>query len=96
MVIYRIFKTELISKLALDDENSYQPFERIFKTRIGWEPLMSVRVAKYGIKFDEVFVGEPARIGGERKLQVIRWGLSFFLQLFRELWYTPTALRKGK
>jgi hypothetical protein len=27
---------------------------------------------------------EPARIGGERKLQIIRWGLVFLYQVFME------------
>lgn len=94
MVIYRAFKTELIFELGLHEENSYRPFESIFSTRIGWEPLMSVRVAKYNVPFIEIPAKEPPRIAGERKLQIIRWGLCFFSQLFREIWYTPESIKK--
>lgn len=30
---------------------------------------------------------EPARIGGERKLQIVRWGGAYMTQVFRELYY---------
>jgi hypothetical protein len=30
---------------------------------------------------------EPARIGGERKLQMFRWGGAYLLQVFRELYH---------
>ena len=93
--IYRAFDPKLISELGLNEGHSYQMLERVFSTRIPWEPLMSYRVAKYKIQWVDVPVGEPARIGGERKLQVLRWGISFLLQLIRELWYVPNSLRKA-
>ena len=35
----------------------------------------------------EVAVGEPERIGGDRKLQVLRWGAAYYFQFWRELWF---------
>jgi glycosyltransferase involved in cell wall biosynthesis len=96
MVIYRAFDRSVIKELCLDDEKSYVPFEKYLKTKIGWEPLMSIRAAKYKIKTEDIYVGEPKRIGGERKLQIFRWGAAFFGQLFRELWYVPIPLRRDK
>lgn len=90
--IYRAFKPEVIFSLALNDPKSYVPFEKFLRTYLGWEPLMTFRVAKYGLKYCEVGVGEPARIGGERKLQVFKWGAGFLLQLIRELWYKPDLI----
>jgi len=87
MVIYRAFRRELIYELDLDKEESYQLPEKLFRTIISWEPLMSVRAAKCRKRIAEVGVGEPARIGGERKLQVIRWGAAYYFQFFRELWF---------
>lgn len=87
--IYRGFKPDLVSKLYLTDEKSFAPMEKMFQTRLGWEPLMSFRAARMKVKIKEVAVGEPPRIGGERKLQIIRWGGSFLLQLVREVWYHP-------
>jgi hypothetical protein len=48
---------------------------------------MSVRAAKRKKKIGEVGVGEPPRIGGDRKLQVIRWGGAYYFQFWRELWF---------
>ncbi|HAZ10399.1 MAG TPA: histidinol phosphate phosphatase [Candidatus Omnitrophica bacterium] len=86
MVILRAFKKSLIYDLDLDKEESYAP-EKIFKTNVSWEPLMSVRAAKRKLKIGEIPVDEPARIGGERKLQVLRWGATFLLQFVREVFY---------
>jgi glycosyltransferase involved in cell wall biosynthesis len=87
MVIYRAFRKDLIYELDLDKEESYQLPERLFRTIISWEPLMSVRAAKCRKRIAEVGVGEPPRIGGKRKLQVIRWGGAYYFQFFRELWF---------
>jgi glycosyltransferase involved in cell wall biosynthesis len=94
--IYRAFDPKLIFELGLSEIESYEKLEKFFSTRIPWEPLMSYRVAKYKIEWVDVPVGEPPRIGGERKLQVFRWGISFLLQLIRELWYVPSSLRNNK
>jgi glycosyltransferase involved in cell wall biosynthesis len=91
MVIYRAFDSKIIQDLSLDEEASYAFFESRLKTRIGWEPLMSIRAAKYKIPTTDLYVGEPKRIGGQRKLQIFRWGAAFFGQLFREIWYTPKS-----
>jgi glycosyltransferase involved in cell wall biosynthesis len=84
MVIYRAFTRSLIYELGLDRENSYRLPERLFRTIISWEPLMSVRAAKLGKRISEVFAGEPPRIGGHRKLQIIRWGAAYYFQIWKE------------
>lgn len=86
MVIYRAFRRSLIEALDLDKEESYSHAERLFGTVISWEPLMSVRAAKRRLRVSEVPAGEPARIGGIRKLQVLRWGAAYYFQFWRELW----------
>jgi len=87
MVIYRAFKKSLIFELDLDKEESYLLPEKLFSTVISWEPLMAVRAAKCRKKIAEVGVGEPPRIGGERKLQIFRWGAAYYFQFWRELWF---------
>ena len=84
MVIYRGFKKELIIKLNLLDEKSYSLPEKIFNTKISWEPLMSIRTVKRRIKFTEIPGDEPERIGGERKLKVLKWGAAYMFQVFFE------------
>jgi glycosyltransferase involved in cell wall biosynthesis len=87
MVIYRAFRKSLIYELDLHKEASYELPERLFGTIISWEPLMSVRAAKRRLKIADIGVGEPPRIGGTRKLQVLRWGAAYYFQFWRELWY---------
>ncbi len=84
MVIYRAFTKSLIYELGLDRDESYTLPEKLFGTVISWEPLMSVRAAKRGKRIGEVPVGEPKRIGGERKLQVLRWGAAYYFQFWQE------------
>jgi glycosyltransferase involved in cell wall biosynthesis len=93
MVIYRAFTRQLIYELDLDKEESYRLPERLFHTIISWEPLMSVRAVKSGMRIAEVAVGEPKRLGGSRKLNVIRWGAAYYFQFWRELWFWRKPLR---
>jgi hypothetical protein len=66
MVIFRAFKKGLIYDLDLDKEESYTTPERLFRTMISWEPLLSVRAAKGKLRVAEIAGDEPPRIGGER------------------------------
>lgn len=85
MVIYRAYPKSLISELDLDKDDSYDFEEKVFGTNISWEPLLSVRCAKRKLKCADIPGDEPAREGGERKLQVLRWGAAYMYQVFREV-----------
>jgi hypothetical protein len=85
MVIYRIYRTNLFYELDLHKEESYRLPEKLFYTRIGIEPLLSVRAAKRKLKIAEIPGDEPPRLGGERKLQIIRWGLAYYFQFWWEV-----------
>jgi Glycosyl transferase family 2/Dolichyl-phosphate-mannose-protein mannosyltransferase len=91
MVIYRGFTKKLIYALDLQRDESYALPERLFRTCISWEPLMSVRAAKALMRISELAVGEPPRIAGKRKLQVLRWGAAYYFQFWRELVYWAPA-----
>lgn len=95
MVIYRAFRHELIRELDLDKDEGYRLPERLFGTVTSWEPLMSVRAAKAGKRIAEVAAGEPPRIGGVRKLQVLRWGAAYYFQFWRELWFWRPKTQSG-
>lgn len=84
MVLFRAYKKELIHLLDLDKEEGYSLPEKLFHTRISWEPLLSVRAAKRKLKVGEIPGDEPERIGGERKLKIIRWGAAYLFQVIRE------------
>ena len=83
LVIYRIYKKSLFYELKMDTEESYN-MEKWFFTTMGIEPLLSIRCAKYKKKYTEIPEDEPKRIGGERKLQVIRWGAAYLIQIIKE------------
>lgn len=90
-VMFRAYRTALFTELGVLDERAYQTPERLFKTRIPVEPLLSVRAAKHKCRVGEIPGDEPVRIGGERKLEVIRWGLGFLYQIVREVFTKPTG-----
>ena len=84
MVIFRAYRKELIYELGLDREDAYELPEKLFHTKISWEPLLSVRAAKAKKKIAEIPGDEPKRIGGERKLQILRWGAAYYFQFIME------------
>lgn len=85
MVIYRAFKTKIIYDLELHKDDAYRLAERLFFTRVAWEPLFSVRALKRKLKIAEIPGDEPDRIAGKRKLQIFRWGAAYYFQVIREL-----------
>lgn len=87
MVIFRAYRTDMVKRLNLDDEKAFGWVDKIFflpPGQLSWEPLLSVRAQKRGCKIAEIPASEPARIGGERKLKVIRWGGAIYFQFLRE------------
>ncbi len=85
MVIFRAYKTQIIHDLELNQEEGFHLAEKLFNTQISWEPLLSVRAAKRKLKVSEIPGDEPARIGGERKLKILKWGAAYYFQFWREL-----------
>jgi glycosyltransferase involved in cell wall biosynthesis len=88
MVIFRAYRKQLIYDLELDQDRWYRLPERLFQCRLSWEPLLSFRAARRGLRVTEIPGDEPPRIGGERKLRVFRWGASYYYQFLRDalLW----------
>lgn len=85
MVIYRAYKKQIIHDLELDKDEGYALAEKLFRTNISWEPLLSVRAAKRKLRIAEIPGDEPPRIGGERKLKLLKWGAAYYFQFLREL-----------
>lgn len=93
MVIYRGYKKSLFHELKLDDDKAFTIPEKLFFTRVSVEPLLSMRAARAKLKITEIPGDEPKRIGGERKLQIIRWGLAFLYQVFFDAFKKITVER---
>ncbi|QPJ65273.1 MAG: glycosyltransferase [Candidatus Nitrohelix vancouverensis] len=83
MGIFRAYRTNVFYELGLDKEESYWQ-EQLYATKIGIEPLLSIRAAKMKMKIGEIPADEPPRIFGERKLQIFRWGASYLTQMITE------------
>jgi glycosyltransferase involved in cell wall biosynthesis len=88
MVIFRAYRKQLIYDLELDQDRWYRTPERLLRTRISWEPLLSARAARRKLRVTEIPGDEPPRIGGERKLRVFKWGAAYYYQFLRDffLW----------
>lgn len=88
MVIFRAYKKQLVFDLELDRDRWHATPERLFGCRISWEPMLSARAARRKLKVAEIPGDEPPRVGGERKLQIWRWGASYYYQFLRDavLW----------
>jgi len=84
MVMLRAHRKDLPTRLGLDRPEPFVGLERLFRTRVDWIPLMSMRAVKRGIKWSEIPADEPPRIGGKRKLKIFRWGTMLLIQLLRE------------
>ena len=87
MVIFRAYKRSLVTDLELNRDEGYATAERLFRTQISWEPLLSVRAAKRKLRVAEIPGDEPARIGGVRKLKIIKWGAAYYFQFLREVFF---------
>jgi len=83
-VIYRGYRKRLFYDLGFDTDRGFTLPERLFFTNVSIEPLLSMRAAKRKLKITEIPGDEPARIAGVRKLQIIRWGLTFLWQTIVE------------
>lgn len=93
MVMYRGYKKNLFADLKLTDDSAFKIPERLFFTKVSIEPLLSIRAARSGLNITEIPGSEPKRIGGERKLQIIRWGLAFLYQTIFESFKQPIQIR---
>ncbi len=93
MVMYRAYKKSLFQQLKLTDTKIFSVPEKLFFTKVSIEPLLSIRAARAKLKVTEIPGDEPKRIGGERKLQIIRWGLTFMYQIFAEAFTNKSRLK---
>ena len=92
MIMFRAHRKDLPRRLGLDRPEPFEGLERLFRTRVDWIPLMSMRSLKWGVGWTEIPADEPPRIGGVRKLQIFKWGSVFLIQLLREAVSSPQKL----
>jgi glycosyltransferase involved in cell wall biosynthesis len=83
MTIFRAYKTKIFYDLALNKDDPFAIYEKIFVggKKISIEPILSVRALRSGLKIGEISSDEPARIEGESKVPKVRWGLAYYSQV---------------
>jgi glycosyltransferase involved in cell wall biosynthesis len=96
MTVYRIYKKDLFYTLGLDQDSLYNPFDKLFFTRLGVEPILSARFAKEKLRFAEIACPEPPRVGGQSKLQIVRWGLGYATQIICDRFIPPRGIAAPK
>jgi glycosyltransferase involved in cell wall biosynthesis len=87
MTIFRIYRRELLYELGLNKDAAYESMEKMYQTRMGIEPLLSVRAARAKCKIAEIPSNEPKRVAGDAKVQIIRWGAAYYTQFIREFFW---------
>ena len=87
---FRAFKTKLIYDLDLDKDLSFYWPEKLFFTRLRWEPLLSVRALKSKLKIAEISGDEPLQIEGVKKDQFLRRGAAYYFQFLSEIFFWKT------
>jgi glycosyltransferase involved in cell wall biosynthesis len=86
MGIFRAYRTRAFYELDLDKDESYRMESWVHRV-MGIEPLLSVRAAKRKLRVCDIPADEPKRLAGVRKLQVVRWGLAYMMQVCLERVY---------
>ena len=70
-------------------------FRSLIFYRDSWETGSSIRAAKLKLKVGEIPGDEPLRIGGRRKMSIIKNGLGIIFQMISEL-LTPCSVYSRK
>ncbi len=102
MVMYRGFTKSLPFELGLDVPRS-ERYESTFGRYVSWEPLMSIRAAKAGVRICEIGFDEPSRIDQRgagnllpaTRISHVKAGIFCLLQLFDEAFRWNWRLANG-
>jgi len=93
LVMYRAYRRWVPEKLGILDLRSAR-WERQVGRYISWEPMLSIRAAKAGLRVRELPGDEPARIGAKRpgwllpesRIHHFRSGMAFLWLIAEEWW----------
>jgi glycosyltransferase involved in cell wall biosynthesis len=96
MNIYRAYTKKLVKDLGLDQDSTFAAGERLFRTNLGWEPILSVRASRRKLRIAEIPADEPPRIGGKGKLRAFRWGGGYLFQIIREVFCGRSYDRRSR
>lgn len=87
LVAYRGYRRTAVEQMKLFNHTKEHWFRKIFFYMNGWELGSSIRAVKLRLSVTEIPGSEPARIGGKRKLSIIKNGLGSLLQIIHDFVY---------
>jgi len=93
MGIFRAYRKQLIYDLELDQEKWYTTPEALFCVEpVGWETLLSLRMASRKLQITEIEGDEPARLDGNSRIfpnlfVQIRWAAVYYFQIIRDIFF---------
>lgn len=84
LVGYRAYSRDAIERMHLYDQDKQGWLKRKYFLMNSWETGSSIRAAKLKLRTYEIPGDEPERIGGKRKMSIIKNGLGVVLQILHE------------
>lgn len=85
LVIFRAYRRDLVDRLEINREAKFLKLAERAGILIGWEPQLSIRCAKRGLRVMEVPGDEPAKIHGKRKMRPFKSGSVMLAQIIYEI-----------
>ncbi len=93
LVGLRAYSRAAIEKMRLYDQDRQGWLKARFCLMNSWETGASIRAAKLKLKVLSIPGDEPKRIGGERKMSIVRNGIGVVLQIAHEFFTGDRILR---
>lgn len=84
LVGLRAYRRQAIEAMRLCGQDEQGWLKKRFFEMNSWETGASIRAAKLKLKVSEIPADEPRRIGGKRKLSIIKNGLGVLFQILHE------------
>lgn len=84
LVGLRAYRRGAINRMYLYNQDRQGWLKRRFFLMNSWETGSSIRAAKLKLKVCEIPGDEPKRVGGERKLSIIKNGIGILFQILHE------------
>ena len=90
LVGFRGYTLDAVRRMGLPEMVSRSAFRARFPRMNSWETGSTVRAARLGLKVADIPGDEPARIGGVRKMRIIRNGFGTVFQILYDfLFFRP-------
>lgn len=96
LVAFRAYRRDAIEKMHLHEQHKECLFGKNFFEMHSWETGSSIRAAKLKLKVYEIPGDEPKRIGGERKMSILKNGFAVLFHILNEFIIGDRFFKKTK